>query len=236
MEQQRPAPLGGTIFKRAWWQIDLEDVFKGKADMWVSSWDMKLKQKKTGDYVVGQVWARTGKDLWLVDMIRGQFDQPTTENAVALMMIRWPAVGRHYMENTGNGPEVMEALRTAYPEYVLRDEIADELGMSIEERVAVQSLRRRGMAGIIPVNPKGDKVARAIAVTGSIEAGDVHLPREALWLGTFLEEMSNFTGYGDAHDDIVDTATQAIGKLHRRGRKARTYGEELRNTRAVSVG
>jgi phage terminase large subunit-like protein len=236
LEQQRPAPLGGTIFKRAWWQLDLEDVYSGKADTLISSWDMKLKNKKAGDYVVGQVWARTGKDLWLLDQIRGQFDQPTVENAVALMMVRHPKVGRHYMENTGTGPEVMDALRTAYPNYVLSEDIIGLLGMTEEEAEKVQALRRRGMPGIIPVNPKGDKVSRAIATTGAIEAGDVHLPAFAPWLPVFLEEMSNFSGKGDAHDDIVDACTQAISKLHKLTGKLRTYADELQNTRASSVG
>jgi hypothetical protein len=235
LEQQRPSPTEGDVFKRAWWQLDVEDMFSGSADAWVSSWDMKLKGKKTGDYVVGQVWARTGKDLWLLDMFRGRWDQPTVENAVALLMVRWPKVSKHYMENTGNGPEVMEALRTSYPKYELSDDIASELGMTEDEAEAVQRLRRRGMPGIIPVNPKGDKVARAIARTGTIEAGDVHLPGRAAWLGQFLEEVSAFPN--TTHDDIVDALTQAIGKLHRRGgRGMRTYGEELRNTRATSVG
>lgn len=239
LEQQRPAPLEGNVFRRSWWQQDLESVFSGRADQWISSWDFKLKERKSGDYVAGQVWARTGKDLWLVDMIRGQWDQPTTENAVALMMIRHPQVHRHFMENTGNGPEVMDALRTARPDYVLSDDIAGELGMTAAEREAVERLRRRGMPGLIPHNPKGNKLARALACTGAVEAGDVHIPENPItspWLGVFLQEMSNFTGHGDAHDDIVDTLTQAIMKLHKSTGKMRTYVDELVNTRAGSVG
>jgi predicted phage terminase large subunit-like protein len=151
---------------------------------------------------------------------------------VALFMVRYPQVRRHVMENTGNGPEVMDALRTAFPNYELRDEIASELGMTEDEATKVQAMRRRGMAGIIPNNPKGSKTVRAIAVTGTVEAGDVHVARSKPWLGTFLEEMGNFTGHGDAHDDIVDSVTQAIRRLHRRGGKMRTYGAELRETHA----
>lgn len=235
LEQQRPSPAEGNVFKRAWWRLDADQLFKGAADRWITSWDMKLKQKRSGDYVAGTVWARTGKDLWLLDMLRGQWDQPTVENAVALMMVRWPKIGRHYMENTGNGPEVMDALRTAHPGYEVSTEISGELAMTAEEISAVERLRRRGMPGIIPVNPKGDKTARGIAVTGTIEAGDVHVSERAAWLPTFLEELAAFpTG---AHDDIVDSTTQAILKLRRRGKPggARLFGEELRTTRAAGV-
>lgn len=232
MEQQRPAPLEGNIFKRQWWRLDFEDAFSGQADQWITSWDMKLKQKRTGDYVVGQIWARTGKDLWLVDMLRGQWDQPTTENAVALAMIRYPQISRHIMENTGNGPEVMDALRTAFPAYEVSDDVAGSLGMTVSEREAVQALRRRGLPGIIPNNPKGDKTVRALAISNYVEAGDVHICKSKPWFGTFIEEMSNFSGHGDPHDDIVDTLTQAVRWLHRRGRKTRTSGLEQQTVRA----
>lgn len=239
LEQQRPAPLEGNVFRRDWWRKDLDSLFSGRADQWITSWDFKLKERRSGDYVAGTVWARTGKDLWLVDMIRGQWDQPTTENALALMMIRHPKVKRHICENTGNGPEVMDALRTARPDYELSETISSALGMTEEEAEQVQALRRRGMPGIVPHNPKGNKLARALACTGAVEAGDVHVPENPLvtpWLPVFLEEMSNFTGHGDAHDDVVDSVTQAIMKLHKSTGKMRTYGEELRNTRATSVG
>ncbi len=239
LEQQRPAPVEGNVFRRNWWRMDLDSSFSGQADQWISSWDFKLKERRAGDYVCGQVWARTGPDLWLVDMLRGQWDQPTTENALALMIVRHPSVHRHICENTGNGPEVMEALRTKRPDYVLSDIIIGVLGMTEAEAEKVQAIRRRGMPGLVPNNPKGSKLARALACTGAVEAGNVHIPESPLrtpWLPVFLEEMSNFTGHGDAHDDIVDTATQAITKLHKIGGKMRTYGEELRNTRASTVG
>jgi predicted phage terminase large subunit-like protein len=150
-------------------------------------------------------------------------------------MVRWPKIGRHYMENTGNGPEVMDALRTAHRGYEVSEEISGELAMTPEEKVSVENLRRRGMPGIIPVNPKGDKTARGIAVTGTIEAGDVHVSESAPWLPTFLEELAAFPN--GAHDDIVDSTTQAILKLRRKGRAggARLFGEELRTTRASGV-
>src|SRR3974390_3180583 len=158
---------------------------------------MKMKKKRTGDLVVGQVWARTGRDLWLVDMLRGQWDQPTTENAVALAMVRYPQVSRHVMENTGNGPEVMDSLRRAHPGYDVSDAIAGSLGMTGSEREDVATLRRRGLAGIIPHNPRGDKTGRALAVSGSVEAGDVHICKSKPWFGTFMDEMSNFSGHND---------------------------------------
>ena len=213
LEQQRPAPEEGGELKRAWWR--LEDAMPEKADQWLSSWDMKLKDKETGDYVVGQVWARTGKDCWLVDQIRGQFNFATTVNAVALMQVRWPQCHRHIIENAGNGPEVMQALKSSAMGYDLTDEMAGQFAMTADEVPKVQALRRRGMAGILPNPPKGSKISRARAVAPYIEAGDVHLPRHASWLGAFLDEHSGFPN--GTHDDQVDATSQALAHMHHFG-------------------
>jgi phage terminase large subunit-like protein len=232
MEQQRPSPPEGNVIKREWWKLDLEDKFSGEADQWLGSWDMKLKEKESGDYTVGQVWARTGADCWLVDQLRGQWDQATTCNAIALMFVRHPQCRRHLVENTGYGPEVMQALRTAMPKYVVSDAMAGQLGMTEDEREAVQAIRRRGMGGLVPNTPKGSKQVRARAVVPYIEGGDVHLPERAAWVPGFLDEMAAFGG-GGAHDDQVDTMSQALAKLHRVGSgRTRTFGEQLRSTSA----
>jgi len=231
--QQRPAPAAGSIFKRDWWQLDLEERFSGEADSWLSSWDFKLKERAGGDYTVGQAWARTGRDLWLVDQLRGHFDQAQTANAMALLQVRHPRCRRHLFENTGYGPEVANALRTAFPGYTVSDETRSSLGMTVEETAAVEQIRRAGLGGLIPVNPRGSKEVRARAVVPYIEAADVHLPAKARWLPAFLEEMSAFGG-GAAHDDQVDAMSQALARLHKVGKGGgRGFGEELRSTRAT---
>lgn len=215
MEQQRPSPIEGSIFKRQWWALEAQTHLP-VADAWISSWDMKLKDRKAGDFVVGQVWMRVGSHYWLVDQFRGQWDQPTVENAVALCMVRWPQITIHVMENTGNGPEVMTSLRTRTPDYELSGDIAGELQMTKGEREKVTNLRRRGLPGILPNSPQGNKLTRAIAATGAVQSGHVHVRSHntagtpVTWLPDFLEEMAAFTGHGDTHDDIVDTTTQAI--------------------------
>lgn len=234
MEAQRPAPQEGGEFKRAWWKLD-GDNFSGNADEWASFWDMKLKEKESGDYTVGQIWARTGKDCWMLDQLRGQWSQATTVNAIALVHVRHRHCRKHFVENTGYGPEVMDALRRPAAGYSVSDDIAGQLGMTQEERDLVSRLRRQGVPGIIPYNPKGSKIARARAQAGAIEAGDVHLPPDAPWLGIFMEELSAFPQ--GLHDDMVDCVSAALARLHKRGTyKTRTYGEELRNTHASPIG
>lgn len=208
--QQRPAPEEGGEIKRAWFR--LEDSLPPAFDQMISSWDMKLKDKETGDYVVGQVWGRTGKDAWLIDQFRGQWTQAATECAIALCQVRHPRIGLNWIENTGNGPEVMIELRKRQEGYVINDDIASQLGMTSVEREAVQRMRRRGIGRLAPNSPKGPKEVRMRAESGHIEAGDVHLLDRAPFKGVYLDEMASFPG---AHDDQVDATSQALAKLFR---------------------
>jgi phage terminase large subunit-like protein len=200
-------------------------------DQELSSWDMKLKERDSGDFTVGQVWGRIGRMCWLRDSFRGKWTQATTANALALVVVRYPNCRRHLVENAGYGPEVMEALRTPAPGYVVSDDMAAQLGMAPDEREQVAVIRRRGVGGLIPITPKGSKVVRARAVAPYVEAGDCYLPAHAPWLPAFLEELSAFDQ--GSYDDQVDAFSQALARMHNLGiRRTKTYGEELRSTTA----
>ncbi|MGH9095687.1 MAG: terminase large subunit domain-containing protein [Acidimicrobiales bacterium] len=208
MYQQRPAPEEGSEIKRHWFRKVSQ--LPPRYDIEITSWDMKLKDKESGDYVVGQHWGRVAASYYLSDQLRGQWNQATTENAIALMAVRYPNVRAHYIENTGNGPEVMEALRNGHPGYEVSDELAGLLGMSPDERAKVSALRQRGIGNLLPVNPKGPKPVRMRAVSGYIEGGSVFLLETASFRGVYLDEMASFP---NGHDDQVDATSQALSKL-----------------------
>lgn len=58
------------------------------------------------------------------------------------------------------------------------------------------------------VNPRIDKVSRVMRVSGLIEAGRLHLPSKAPWLGDFEYEYSNFPD--TEHDDQIDALSQFL--------------------------
>lgn len=214
MEQQRPAPAEGGEIKRAWWKWTANLPTDG--DAWCSSWDMKMKEKESGDYQVGQVWSRTGSSFFMHAQLRGQWTVLKCACAIALLAHRFPKVTRHYVENTGNGPEVMDRLRGGDVTFRLPKEIGDDLAMTRDERLAITVMLRRGLPGVIPVNPKGDKVARARAVAAFAEAGNCWLPEGKDFAEAFVDESAAFpTG---AHDDMVDAWSQALaamsGRIH----------------------
>jgi len=75
----------------------------------------------------------------------------------------------------------------------------------------IQSLRNN-ISGLVPVNPQGDKVSRAHAVTPEVESGNVHLPhpRIAPWVQNFIDEHGKFPN--SAYKDQVDTTTQSLSR------------------------
>ena len=226
LEQQRPAPEEGGEIMRAWWRW--ADSPPPRFDDALTSWDMKLKDKTTGDYVVGQAWGRTGSDYWLVDQLRGQFNLVQTKTAIALLSVRHPEIRRHVVENTGNGPEVMEQLRRPQPRYVLSEDVRSTLGITDDERTAVEQVLRRGMTGLLPENPKGDKTARLRAQSPLIEAGNVHLLVRA-WAESLVDEAAAFPN--GAHDDQVDALSQGLKRLAKGPAKATAAKGQLAKAR-----
>jgi len=86
-------------------------------------------------------------------------------------------------------------------------------GKLIEDKAngsAVIQLLQHEISGIIPVNPRGGKIARAQAISPIVEAGNLFLPHPlyASWVDDFIEECVSFPN--GAHDDQVDAMTQAI--------------------------
>lgn len=208
LEQQHPTPEEGTDIMRGWWKWF--EIAPPRFDDATTSWDMKLKDKESGDYVVGQAWGRTGSNFWLLDQLRGQWNQVQTKTAIVLMHVRHPYIRKHVIENTGNGPEVMEELRRPQPGYVVSEEVRSQLGITDAELDRVNAVFRRGMSALLPENVKFDKRVRMRAQAGLIEGGGVHVPLNAVG-ESVVDECSAFPN--GAHDDQVDALSQALKRL-----------------------
>jgi predicted phage terminase large subunit-like protein len=89
----------------------------------------------------------------------------------------------------------------------------------------VQDLKVSTKLPVIPREPEGDKVIRAMSVSPLCEAGRVRLPRVAAWLPDFEAELYRFPNA--VHDDQVDSMTQALTYMHRGGGGAVSYLEFL---------
>jgi predicted phage terminase large subunit-like protein len=78
-------------------------------------------------------------------------------------------------------------------------------------RAITQDLRHTGNLRPILRTARFDKQARLLAQTARFEAGQVVIPREAPWLGAYLEELLAFPA--SRHDDQVDSTSQALRYL-----------------------
>lgn len=213
LEQQRPSPEEGDEILREWWKW--YDTAPTRFDDAAASWDMKLKDTETGDFVVGQAWGRTGADYWMLGQLRGQWNTATSKLAIALMAVRFPLLKRHYIENAGIGPDLKRELSKPSPGYVVSMKEAGKLGMTADERAAVERLIRRGMNRLMLVTPQGSKSVRARAVAPIAEAGHVHLRNNYPEALRFVDETAEFPN--GANDDQVDAWSQAMSQMERNG-------------------
>lgn len=105
-------------------------------------------------------------------------------------------------------PETLRAIRHMAEKYPQKHSIL------VEDKAngsAIISMLRHEIEGIIPITPKESKVARANAITGIVEGGNVYLPEYADFTGEFVEEFASFPN--GVHDDLVDACTQFLNKF-----------------------
>ena len=181
---QRPAPVGGGLFKDAWWgyyselpQLEYRTLYA----------DTAQKTAEQNDYSVFQCWGKSkAGQAYLIDQLRGKWEAPE-------LLVQARAFWQKHRAVTERGP-----LRA----------------FKIEDKVSgtglIQTLRREG-APIQAVQRDRDKVTRAMDAAPSVEAGNVFLPRDASWLSDFLAEASVFPN--GAHDDQLDPMMDAVSDM-----------------------
>src|SRR5260370_3466458 len=134
--QQRPSPAGGGLLRRHWfrfWQpqganlppvsVRLPDgshqsiaaLELVRIDELIQSWDCAFKDLETSDFVVGQVWGRTGANLILLDQTRDRMDCPTTVRSVRQLSAKWPQCLAKLIEDKANGSAVIQMLAHEVP-------------------------------------------------------------------------------------------------------------------------
>jgi predicted phage terminase large subunit-like protein len=160
-----------------------------KFDEVIQSWDTKATnvKNKGSSYVVGEVWGRTGADCYLLWQVRDKWGFTEMLDQFRIVTARFPEGLRKLVENKANGPAA-------------QDSLCHEI------------------QGIILVEPEGGKESRAMAVQPLIEAGNVWLPADNVtydWVDGFIEEAAAFPN--SAHNDQVDTASQALRFLSQTG-------------------
>ena len=121
--QGDPAPSDGDVWKREWFQWYAAPLWtQDGGTCWlprdyelIQSWDMTFKDTRRSDYVVGQVWARKGAQVFLLDQVRERLDFTASVRAVQAMTRKWPQAHAKYVEDKANGPAIMAQLKSNVP-------------------------------------------------------------------------------------------------------------------------
>jgi predicted phage terminase large subunit-like protein len=192
--QGRPSPDAGNVWQRPWWRRYVTPLWSqhptvpggywvDECDELIMSWDMTFKDTKSSDYVVGQVWARRGANVYLLDQVHKRLTFTETLTAFKAMVARWPQATAKYVEDKANGTAIIDTLKSAIP----------------------------GIVPINPTESKYAR-ANAVAPVvqaGNVflpEASIALFDPEAL-----IDEAAGFPNA--AHDDQVDATSQALAQM-----------------------
>ena len=173
-------PLEGNLIKRDWFRFYDHLPPPGPGDHVVQSWDIAMMTGEANDFSVCTTWRMTKADYYLIDVFRARLQYPDLRRKIASLVARYRAE-TILIEKAGPGMTLLQDLRSELP---------------------------NGMTCPIGVKPDGSKADRMVAQSAKIEAGHVHLPKQANWLDSFLLELLAFP-HG-RHDDQVDSVSQFL--------------------------
>lgn len=187
----------------------------GGAAAWAAMY--QCRPRIEGGNIVRRDWFRyydpADIGAWGTTLISVDAAFKGNENNDFVAMTVWSKLGgsfylRHCSNKQLDFPQTiaeLRALRALYPE---------AFTVLVEDKAngsAIISTLRHEMPGILGVNPRGGKEARVHAVSSAIESGNVFLPKEAGWVEEYLDQWVGFPAV--AHDDMVDSSTQALSYL-----------------------
>jgi predicted phage terminase large subunit-like protein len=177
--QQRPVPLEGNLIRREWFRY-YDHLPQSSAGRIVQSWDIAMMTGDANDYSVCTTWRMIKSDYYLIDVFRARLQYPDLRRKIASLAAKHGA-STILIENAGPGMALLQDLWRDLPP---------------------------GMTRPLGQKPQGSKADRMVAQSAKIEAGHVHLPRDADWLDTFLLELLAFPN--GRHDDQVDSVAQFL--------------------------
>ena len=192
--QQEPVPAGGNLIKWSWFIPYDDPPTWQQGDKLIVSWDTAMSAGELSDYSTCVVLQVRDETVFILDVLRDRLDFPDLRRKVIEVHRRWRSVTSSYALLIENKGS----------------------GMSL-----IQDLKREGIRAL-EVKPEGDKIIRMNAHTARIEAGYLHLPRQAPWLEEFRKEIMAFPAA--KYDDQIDALSQALDRAFKYRRGVITWG------------
>lgn len=189
--QGRPAPLDGAVLKRSWWQwYDVPRAIERNDGTWHA----------IGADQVLQSWDMAFKDTDASDYVVGTV---WARRGPQMWLLD---IFRERVDFAGSC-DAVEAMTAKWPQARVK---------LIEDKAngpAVISQLRKRVGGMIAYSPTDSKLARAYSCQPFLEAGDISLPRASILPAAagFVAECAAFPN--GAHDDQVDSFTQAVIRM-----------------------
>lgn len=188
--QQSPTSEEGAIVKREWWQVWKADN-PPRCEFIIQSWDTAFTKSERSDYSACTTWGVFYKD-----------ENPNDPNVILLDAYK------RRMEF----PELKEKAFNHYKEW-------EPDAFIVEAKASGAPLIFELRAMGIPVSEftpsrGNDKMVRINSVSDLFASGKVWAP-ETRWADELIEEMAAFPN--SDHDDLVDSATQALIRFRKGG-------------------
>jgi predicted phage terminase large subunit-like protein len=201
---QRPAPPGGSIFRTSWFQyfdgvdLDTSEITDGKKRIKILYKmifaDTAQKTKESNDFSVFQQWVK-GEDerIYLIDQERDRLEAPDLRKRFKSFCElgefehgrNQMGVRNRFVEDKSSGTGLIQDIN-----------------------------REKGRDYIEGIPRDKDKVSRARSGAPHIQAGNVVLPRSAIWLPEYLAEFQKFSAtMSHKFDDQIDATLDAIHKM-----------------------
>lgn len=177
---QKPAPMGGGIFKADWLRYYATVPELTHRMIYA---DTAMKTGQENDYSVFQHWgkAKDGK-IYLLDMIRGKWEAP-----------QLLAEARAFWDKS-------RASHSGTLRKMMIEDKASGTGL-------IQQMKQAGIP-VGGIQRNRDKVSRAYDTAPQVEAGNVLFPERHSHLSDFLHELTTFPVA--SHDDTVDPLMDAV--------------------------
>lgn len=217
--QQRPTAAEGNTFKRKWFKYHIPAGLKSDG---VEFEDAVVTPNEF--QFVCLSFDMSFKDEKTSDYVVGQCWGVNGPNAYLLDQVR-------DRMDFPTSLKAVRAMQAKWPQAKVTL-IEDKANGS-----AIIATLKQKVAGIVPIEPMGGKIARANAEAPLVESGNVYIPDPAAasWVGDFVEEYAAFPN--GVNDDQVDAGTQALCRLSplMRAVRAEPTAAEREAIRAANV-
>ena len=113
--QQRPKPVGGTVFKDEFIQYYLPKQLPARFDRIIISVDATFKDTDGTDFVSVQVWGKFGANCYLLAQTLKRMGFRDTLTAILAMRDRFSMCQEVLIEDKANGPAIIDMLKGSIP-------------------------------------------------------------------------------------------------------------------------